>query len=117
MAPPTTSPPSKTLTSQDLAFIDAAIALQKAAAQLNQTPPSGGPTVTIQPALFIAVIQLVVAVVQVATFVYHAVKGTIPVNTFITGVPTGTTSTASVQDLIAQRNALAKELGVTTVLK
>jgi hypothetical protein len=109
----TPSAPTKSLTSEDLAFIDAAIAMKRATLMTKKQP--GASAVAVEPSLFIGIIQLVVAVVEVATFVYHAVKGSIPISQ-LAGVDTGVSSDASLKDLIAKRNELAKALGDPSVL-
>jgi hypothetical protein len=109
------SQPTKSLSSADLAFIDAAIAMQKAATQLNAQPAAAAGTA--EPALFIGVIQLVVAVVEVATFVYHAVKGRVPIFNTLTASSPEQSASASLPKLIAARNELAKSLGDSSVLK
>jgi hypothetical protein len=109
------TPPAKSLTSADLAFIDAAIAMQKAT-QMTKKLPHGALSVSVQPDSFTDIIQVVVAVVQVATFVYHAVKGSITLAAPLVGAHSDVSSTASLQQLIAQRNELAKALGDPSVL-
>ena len=109
--PPNSS--STSLTTSDLAFIDAAIAMQRAI----QAPPApaGAPSVAFQPALFIGVISLVTAAIQVATFVYHAVKGHVAMA--VPQLSSDVSSTASLNELIAKRNELSKALGDPSVLK
>jgi hypothetical protein len=109
------SQPTKSLTSADLAFIDAAIAMQKAAVQLNAQP--GTSAEIAEPALFIGFIQIVVAVVEVATFVYHAVKGRVPTLNALVAPSSDLSASASLPKLIAARNELAKSLGDSSVLK
>ena len=108
-------PSAKTLTTADLAFIDAAIAMHKAVHSPAKAS-SDAPSVTLQSGSFTDVIQVVVAVVQIATFVYHAVKGSITVSAQLAELPAGLSSTASLKELISKRNELAKALGEPSVL-
>jgi hypothetical protein len=110
---PSNDPSSaQNLNSADLAFIDAAIAMHKAT---QMKPSPGAAPAALQIDRFIGIIQVVIAVVEVATFVYNAVKGRIPTTQL--AATAAVAPSASLQQLIDQRNQLAKALGDTSVLK
>jgi hypothetical protein len=106
---------TKSLTSADLAFIDAAIAMYKATEAAKGKEASQAHAVSVEPESFLDIISVITAVVQVATFVYHAWKGRV-----LQALPslekTSVSGTASLHQLIEKRNELAKKLGDKSVL-
>lgn len=113
---PSNSPSSaKALTSADLALIDAAIAMYKAA-QMNQDVPTGAPAITLQPDFLTDIVQAVMLAATVTIIVAHAVKGRFTMSAQLAGLPAGVPTTASLNELIAKRNELAKALGDPSVL-
>jgi hypothetical protein len=105
------------LTKADLAFVDAAIAMQRQEQQRRQVPP-GAPAGHVE-ALFTCIFVLAYAAYQVGVWVYHHVTGRF--KTSLTIAPgdddNGLLPSATIDQLIALRNELAKVVGDTSVLK
>jgi hypothetical protein len=107
----------KSLTKADLAFVDAAIALQRDEQKRRQVPQ--GSPVTPIPALFGTIFIVAYLAYQAAVFVYHAVTGRLPtaLNIAAGEGADGLLPSATLDQVIAARNEMAKAVGDTSVLK
>jgi len=99
------------LTKADLAFVDAAIALQQQEQKRRQVP-EGAPVAPV-PALFGTIFIVAYIGYQAAVWVYHAVTNRVP--TVLTIAPgdddNGLLPSATLEKVIAARNELAKVVG------
>jgi hypothetical protein len=105
------------LTKADLAFVDAAIALQRDEQKRRQAPP-GAPVAPI-PALFGTIFIVAYLAYQAAVFVYHAVTGRAPTNLKIAPgeAADGLLPSAALDQVIAARNEMARVVRDTSVLQ
>ncbi len=99
------------LTKADLAFVDAAIALQQQEQKRRQVP--AGAPVTVVPALIGTIFIVAYVAYQAAVWVYHAVSNRVP--TVIGFAPgsddNGLLPSSTLDQVIAARNELAKVVG------
>jgi len=103
------------LTKADLAFVDAAIALQRQEQKRRQVPP-GHPAAPIE-ALFGTIFIVAYFAYQAAVWVYHAVHGKLTLDIPAGDAVDGLLPSATLDRVVAMRNELAKAVGEPNVLK
>lgn len=103
------------LTKADLAFVDSAIALQRQEQKRRQVPP-GHPAAPVE-ALFGTIFIVAYFAYQAAVWVYHAVQGRLPLSIAAGAPDNGLLPSATLDQVVALRNELAKAVGDSSVLK